>query len=426
MLNSVANEAPWIATVGASTLDRRFPAIVRLSNGKFLYGESMYPGNNSSSAEEELELVYHAGSQYGGDYCLKNSLLRAKVRGKMVVCDRGINERAEKGQVVKESGGAAMILSNTEINYEEYSVDVHVLPATLIGFTESLQLKKYISSTKKPRAQIIFGGTSIGKSRAPAVAQFLSRGRSFMDPSILKPDMIAPGVNIISAWPHNLSPTGIPEDPRRVNFTVISGTSMACPHVSGLTALIHSAHPKWTHAAIKSALMTTAYIIDHSGRQIMDGDQPAGLFAIGAGHVNPVRAMSPGLIYDISPNDYVTHLCTQKYTRSDIFMITHKNVSCHDIMQKNKNFSLNYPSIYVVFRPRMKSKMIKRRLTNVGIPNSTYSVEVKPPEGIKVRVRPQRLIFRHINQSLSYRVWLISRNMTASQRLSYSHGYLKS
>ncbi|KAK1352304.1 ABC transporter domain-containing protein [Heracleum sosnowskyi] len=57
MLNSVANEAPWIATVGASTLDQRFPSIVCLSNGKFLYGESMYPGNNSSSAEEELELT---------------------------------------------------------------------------------------------------------------------------------------------------------------------------------------------------------------------------------------------------------------------------------------------------------------------------------------------------------------------------------
>ncbi|KAL8106685.1 hypothetical protein AgCh_023437 [Apium graveolens] len=424
MLNSVANEAPWIATVGASTLDRRFPAIVRLSNGKFIYGESMYPGKNSSSAEKTLELVYHAESQYGGEYCLKNSLLRAKVRGKMVVCDRGINGRAEKGQVVKEAGGAAMILANTDINFEEDSVDVHVLPATLIGFTESLMLKKYISSTKKPKAQIIFGGTSIGKSRAPAVAQFSSRGPSFMDSSILKPDMIAPGVNIIAAWPQNLGPAGIPEDHRRVNFTVMSGTSMACPHVSGLTALIHSAHPKWSPAAVKSALMTTAYIIDHSGRQIMDGDQPAGLFAIGAGHVNPVRAMSPGLIYDISPNDYVTHLCTRKYTSSDIFMITHRNVSCHEIMQKNKDFSLNYPSISVVFRPRMKSKMIKRRLTNVGIPNSTYSVEVKPPAGINVRVRPQRLIFRHINQSLSYRVWLISRNMTVSQRLSYSHGYL--
>ncbi|KAK1382175.1 ABC transporter domain-containing protein [Heracleum sosnowskyi] len=68
MLNSVANEAPWIATVGASTLDRRFPAIVRLSNGKFMYGESMYPGNNSSSAEEELELTVALVGESGNIY----------------------------------------------------------------------------------------------------------------------------------------------------------------------------------------------------------------------------------------------------------------------------------------------------------------------------------------------------------------------
>ncbi|GMP34644.1 hypothetical protein CsSME_00007427 [Camellia sinensis var. sinensis] len=54
---------------------------------------------------------------------------------------------------------------------------------------------------------------------------------------------LAPGVNIIAAWPQNLGPIALPEDSRRVNFTVMSGTSMACPHVSGITALIHLAHP---------------------------------------------------------------------------------------------------------------------------------------------------------------------------------------
>ncbi|KAK6164380.1 hypothetical protein DH2020_001244 [Rehmannia glutinosa] len=237
--NSVANEAPWIATIGASTLDRKFPAVVRLSNGKYLYGESMYPGKR---LEKELELVYVTGSNKGSEFCMRGSLPKAKVRGKMVVCDRGVNGRAEKGQIVKEAGGAAMILANTEINLEEDSVDVHVLPATLIGSDESYKLKSYINSTGRAKARIIFGGTVIGKSRAPGVAQFSSRGPSYTDPSILKPDMIAPGVNIIAAWPQNLGPSALPEDSRRVNFTVMSGTSMACPHVSGLAALIHSSH----------------------------------------------------------------------------------------------------------------------------------------------------------------------------------------
>ncbi|KAK9281203.1 hypothetical protein L1049_004098 [Liquidambar formosana] len=422
--NSVANEAPWIATVGASTIDRKFPAIVRMGNGKILYGESMYPGNHLRSAGKELELVYVTGGDRGSEYCFAGSLPRAKVRGKMVVCDRGVNGRAEKGQAVKEAGGAAMILANTFLNQEDDSVDAHVLPATLIGFAESLHLKGYINSTRRPMARIEFGGTVIGKSRAPAVAQFSSRGPSLTNPSILKPDVIAPGVNIIAAWPQNLGPSSLPEDSRRVNFTVMSGTSMACPHVSGIAALIRSAYPKWTPAAIKSALMTTADITDHSGKPIMDGNKPAEIFAIGAGHVNPERAINPGLIYDIRPDEYITHLCTLGYTRSEVFTITHRNVSCHEIMQRNRGFSLNYPSMSVIFRHGMTRKKIKRRLTNVGSPNSIYSVEVMAPEGVKVRVKPRQLIFRHINQSLSYRVWFISRNKTGTGRMSFAQGHL--
>lgn len=421
--NSVSNEAPWIATIGASTLDRKFPAMVQLDNGEFLYGESMYPGNHLSSTTKKLELVYVTGGDKGSEFCFSGSLPREKVHGKMVICDRGVNGRTEKGQVVKDSGGAAMILANTEINLEEDSVDVHVLPATLIGFTEAVRLKAYIESTSKPRARILFGGTVIGKSRAPAVAQFSARGPSLTNPSILKPDVIAPGVNIIAAWPQNLGPTGLPEDSRRVNFTVMSGTSMACPHASGIAALIRSAHPKWTPAAIKSAIMTTADVTDHSGNPIMDGNKTAGVFAIGAGHVNPERAISPGLVYDIKPDEYVTHLCTLGYTRSEIFTITHTNVSCKELLQLNRGFSLNYPSISVIFKHGMMSKMIKRRLTNVGSPNSIYSVEVTAPEGVKVRVKPRRLIFKHINQSLSYRIWL-STKRAARERLKFAQGRL--
>ncbi|KAL7599360.1 subtilisin-like protease SBT1.2 [Lactuca sativa] len=422
--NSVANVAPWVATVGASTLDRRFPAVVRMGDGRFLYGESMYPGNLHPGSEKVLEVVYLNGGDRGSNYCFKDSLPRDKVAGKMVVCDRGVNGRAEKGQVVKESGGAAMILANTEINMEEDSIDAHVLPATLIGYTESVHLKSYINSTKRPTARIIFGGTEIGKTRAPSVAQFSSRGPSFMDPVIPKPDMIAPGVNILAAWPQNLGPSGLPEDSRRVNFTVMSGTSMSCPHVGGLAALIRAAHPKWSPAAIKSALMTTGDTTDHYGKPIMDGNKPAGILAMGSGHVNPERAIQPGLIYDISPNDYIIHLCGIGYTKSQIFTITHRNVSCHDIMKKNRGFSLNYPSISVVFGTGMNSKMIKRRVTNVGDPNSVYTIKVVPPEGVKVRVRPRRLTFSRLNQSLSYRVWLILRKSSGSKRGKFGQGQL--
>lgn len=369
-------------------------------------------------------MVYLTGGQMGGELCLKGSLPREQVEGKMVVCDRGVNGRSEKGQIVKESGGAAMILANSAINLEEDLVDVHVLPATLIGFAEANRLKAYINTTTNPKARIQFGGTVLGRSRAPSVAQFSSRGPSLSNPSTLKPDVIAPGVNIIAAWPQNLGPTGLPEDSRRSNFTVMSGTSMACPHVSGIAALIHSAHPKWTPAAIKSAIMTTADVTDHFGKPILDGNKPAGVFAMGAGHVNPTRAIDPGLIYDIKPYEYVIHLCALGYTHSEIFIITHMNVSCHKVLQMNKGFTLNYPSMSVIFKHGTTSKMVSRRLTNVGSPNSIYEVEVAAPKGVRVRVKPRRLVFKHVNQSLNYKVWFMSEKGKEGGKVSSTEGHL--
>lgn len=75
--SSVANTAPWVSTIGAGTLYRRFPAVVRLANGKLLYGESLYPGKD---LERELEVVYVKGSEF----CLRGSLPRDKIQGKVV------------------------------------------------------------------------------------------------------------------------------------------------------------------------------------------------------------------------------------------------------------------------------------------------------------------------------------------------------
>ncbi|KAF3322196.1 subtilisin-like protease SDD1 [Carex littledalei] len=414
---SVANEAPWITTVGASTMDRRFPAIVRLGNGEMLYGESMYPGNKfSKQAEKRLDLVYESGGNQGAEYCLKGSLSRTSVQGKMVVCDRGINGRSEKGEAVREAGGAAMVLANAEINHDEDSVDVHVLPSTVIGYEEGVQLKKYINSSARPIARFIYGGTKVGRSRAPAVALFSARGPSATIPSVLKPDMIAPGVNIIAAWPVSLGPTGLQEDQRRSNFTVLSGTSMACPHVSGVAALVRSVHPEWSPAAVRSAMMTTADVADHLGKPIMDEKNKTSVFAMGAGQVNPNRSIDPGLVYDIRPEDYITHLCILGYNQVQICTITHRNTSCSGILRRNKKFNLNYPSITVNLQnlSRPVPVMVQRVLTNVGTPNSTYTVQVKSPKGVAVKVVPEKLTFLKLNDRKSFRVWFEMRKQEAN------------
>lgn len=87
--------------------------------------------------------------------------------------------------------------------------------------------------------------------------------------------------------------------------------------------MIKSAHPDWSPAAIKSAIVTTADVVNLKGNPILDSDLlPAKFIAIGAGHVNPSKASDLRLVYDIHPDEYVNYLCDLNLTDTEIGMIT--------------------------------------------------------------------------------------------------------
>ncbi|KAL2528367.1 Subtilisin-like protease SBT1.7 [Forsythia ovata] len=306
-----------------------------------------------------------------------------KVSGKIVLCDRGVNPRVQKGSVVKAAGGAGMVLTNTAANGEELVADAHLLPAT--------------------------AGTKLGIEPSPVVAAFSSRGPNSITPEVLKPDMIAPGVNILAGWSGAIGPTGLAEDNRRVGFNIISGTSMSCPHVSGLAALLKAAHPDWSPAAIRSALMTTAYTAYKDGKVIQDvaTGKPSTPFDHGAGHVDPVSALNPGLVYDLTVEDYLNFLCALNYTAQQINSLARRNFSCDSSKQYSLN-DLNYPSFAVSLKAQMGStsgsaggtNVVKhtRTLTNVGSPG-TYKVSVSTAsESVKISVEPGTLTFSQTNE----------------------------
>lgn len=69
-----------------------------------------------------------------------------------------------------------------------------------------------------------------------------------------QPDITAPGVDVIAAYSEAQGPTGESFDKRRTPYFVDSGTSMSCPHVSGIAGLLKTLHPDWSPAAIRSFL----------------------------------------------------------------------------------------------------------------------------------------------------------------------------
>lgn len=114
--------------------------------------------------------------------------------------------------------------------------------------------------SRNPSAYITPVKTVVGVKAAPRMAAFSSRGPNHIEPAILKPDITAPGVSIIAAFSEAVGPTDEATDKRHIPFTSQSGTSMSCPHVSGIVGLLKSLYPHWSPAAIKSAIMTTGTI----------------------------------------------------------------------------------------------------------------------------------------------------------------------
>lgn len=119
------------------------------------------------------------------------------------------------------------------------------------------------------------------------IINFSSRGPGVGN--VLKPDIAAPGVNIL-AQGYGLG-TG---EERHLGFGQVSGTSMAAPHVTGAAALLKQIHPDWSPAWIKSALMSTSKYLGIYN----ENGTPAQPLDMGAGRLDLTNAADPGVILD--------------------------------------------------------------------------------------------------------------------------------
>ncbi|KAE8800664.1 Subtilisin-like protease [Hordeum vulgare] len=408
---TAANIAPWFLTVAASTVNRQFRADAVLGNGETFPGTSLYAGEPFGATK--VPLVY--GADVGSKICEEGKLNATMVAGKIVVCDPGAFARAVKEQAVKLAGGVGAIFGSIESYGEQVMISANVIPATVVPFAASEKIKKYISTEASPTATIVFRGTVVGRRRtppSPRMASFSSRGPNFRVPEILKPDVTAPGVDILAAWTGANSPTGLASDARRAQYNIVSGTSMSCPHVSGVAALLRQARPEWSPAAIKSALMTTAYNVDSTGGVI--GDMSTGAastpFARGAGHIDPHRAVNPGFVYDAGTEDYVDFLCALGYTAEQVAVFgSSANCSVRAVSSVGDH---NYPAFSVVFTADKTAAVRQRRVVrNVGgDARATYRAKVTAPDGVRVTVTPRTLRFSARRRTRKYVVTFARRS----------------
>ncbi|OMO82807.1 hypothetical protein COLO4_22823 [Corchorus olitorius] len=396
---TLSNTAPWLTTVAASSLDRAFLAPIKLGNGWKIMGQTVSDnklGNQMYPLIKAEDAVLPHVLQNEKGQCLPNSLDPNMVKGKIVVCWRGTGTRVGKGIEVKRAGGAGFILANSKSNGNELAVDSHLLPATAVTYKDGIKIVEYMNSTQKPMAIINPARTVMHYKPAPFMTAFSARGPNVVDLNILKPDITAPGLNILAAWSEASSPTKLAEDPRRVKYNFESGTSMSCPHVSAAAALIRAIHPKWSFSAIRSAIMTTAQTTNNLGEEITDDSGNAATpFQYGAGHFQPIKAADPGLIYDASFHDYLLYLCSVGQTK-----LLDRTFKCPEHPPSTVN--LNYPSFAI---PNLNGTFtIWRTVTNVGRSKSTYLFHSKPPPGVHVKASPNILHFNRLGQKKSFKI----------------------
>ncbi|OMP05884.1 hypothetical protein CCACVL1_01800 [Corchorus capsularis] len=412
----VNNVAPWSICVAASTIDRTFPTQIVLDGNFSIMGESII-------SKEIKGKLASAVTYFVNGLCSLGNWNGKRATGKIVLCFYAPGLVFEMAQeAVKTANGTGLIFAEpftkpiADLEDSIPTLHVDISQGTIIG-------NCLAESPKLPLVRIAPSKTLIGKSPAPTVVYYSSRGPSSISPDILKPDITAPGINILAAWPPHTPPTLQPSDDRSVQWNFLSGTSMSCPHVSGVVALIKSVHPDWSPAAIRSAIMTTGkihitnnsfyifttYTRDTSHDSILAGGSMSGSnpFDIGAGHINPLKAMDPGLIYDMKTSDYILFLCNIGYSQERIKRIVLPSpgvdTNCNHVFQTNAN--VNYPSISI---SNLKSALtIKRTVRNVGWGKTAiYFGTAKEPDGVEVVIWPRVLFFTPLKQEISYYVTL--------------------
>jgi subtilisin family serine protease len=301
-VGSPAN-SPWLMSIGASTHNRKFAnSLTGMSGGGSAPADMT--GAGVTSGYGPAPIVY--AGDYGSALCGEgpaaptgeaaiNPFPPGTFNGEIVVCDRGVYGRVEKGQNVKEGGAGGYVLANDEVSGDSLVGDAHALPGVHITYDNGVALKAWLASGSGHTATISGTTTDLAAANGDVMASFSSRGPNKPAPGVIKPDITAPGVDVLAAF-NTVNPASPPE------YGVISGTSMSSPHSAGAAALVRALHPDWTPAEVQSAIMTTAKTV---GVLKEDGETAADPFDMGAGRIDLTQAGRAGLVLNETTANYL-------------------------------------------------------------------------------------------------------------------------
>lgn len=382
---------PWVISVGASTRSgNRTAEGLRVNKPEAVAGdyeskEAAFtpkladngPVTGNLVLADDGEIVTPEG-QAGTVFDACDLLINGdEVSGGIAFVQRGGCDFDVKLENVQAAGAIAMVVFNNDAGVVLMSGDsaVATVPAVMIGQADGQLLRDRILDDEAVEITLDKSIFIRFAETGSIMGSFSGRGPSFGDPDFLKPDVVAPGVNILAGQAPKVA-NGF----RGEKFQYLTGTSQAVPHVTGLAALLKEAKPDWTPAEIKSAIMTSA----RQDVKKEDGSTQADAFDMGAGHIVPNNSVNPGLLFDITTDEFDSYLCTVGLER-----ITAEQ--CQALIDGGLSLDardLNLPSIAIT--ELASTATVTRRVRNPGEP-AQFSANVQAQAGLDVTVTPDNL-----------------------------------
>ncbi|XP_047339890.1 subtilisin-like protease SBT4.6 [Impatiens glandulifera] len=326
--------APWVFTVAASKERNIFNKLV-LGNGHTLLSRAVNAFHMSSHNTGLVDgrRATRQCNKTIAIQCTAECLDPSLVKGKIILCDADYLNTDVLSNVA--DAGATGVIFRARGESNELSVIVP-LPTAILNDHDFQYIQSYLKSKMLHSAQIV--KTDIVEYHAPTVPSFSSKGPNTILPEIFKPDITAPGVDILAAYPPYVYVVKPVRNFGRLvtKYSFDSGTSMSCPHVVGAAAYVKSKHFDWSASAIKSSLMTTARTMN--GNHNLDVEH-----GYGAGHIDPIKAAYPGLVYETFMDDYFEMFCS--FSEGDNWRkILKSKKKCPKTIRKLPK-DLNYPAM---------------------------------------------------------------------------------
>jgi subtilisin family serine protease len=276
-------------TAGASSVGQQMFFVVTVGGSTYQTLKGDFGSVPAGGLTANLAVLHGPASEFGGLSAACDALPAGSLAGKIALLSRGVCDFTVKLQNVQDAGGvAALVVDRADGGPIVMGQNDNPVQPTIPGYMAALSARAALMASDGQSTTFPDIPTYVYEASGDdLIADFTSAGPTDVDFRV-KPDLVAPGVNVLSSVPANACATP-------PCFAFFNGTSMATPHLAGTAAVVRAQHPDWSAAEIRSAIVNTA---KRNVVHDLDGVAIADVNVVGAGRLDVQNAVEATIALD--------------------------------------------------------------------------------------------------------------------------------